>query len=59
MNENEVWENITEVHLRTGFAIKAIRKFCDEKRIPHYKISSRLRFKTTEIIAWMNAGKIV
>jgi len=50
---------VNEVAALTKFSAAAIRKFVLRREIPFRKVRKAIRFRPSEIEAWINAGGMV
>jgi excisionase family DNA binding protein len=50
--------NIREVAEITGLSVSSLYKLTAQGKIPHYKPSGRLLFKSSEILQWVERGRV-
>lgn len=49
---------IKEVQERTGLTASTIRKAMRERKFPFYKLGWSVRYKMTEVEAWVNSQRV-
>jgi excisionase family DNA binding protein len=53
-----IWLNTEEVEEEFNLKRSYIYKLTHQRRIPHYKLGNRLRFKKDELMSWLEAPKV-
>ena len=53
MENNEPLMTVKDLSSYLNIPVSSLYKWVSEKRIPHYKLRERLRFRREDIDAWM------
>ena len=56
-NTNEPWSSLEEVAVYLGVNKDTIRNWIKKTDIPAHKVGRQLKFKLSEVDAWVKSGK--